>query len=116
MSHLALCLGCEVLECNDKSVYVVHIMLFVQSCNVCELLQGRGSELQQVQAKASSNEGILRDSRADLNLKKDEMDDLRHQLKQGLSRVYGQVGMHPCRASCSILCRIHTTCGCTHLS
>ncbi|KAL3148389.1 DNA repair protein rad50 [Trebouxia sp. C0009 RCD-2024] len=53
-------------------------------------LQNRSRELQQVQGKASSNEGILRDCRADLNLKRNEMDDLRHQLKQGLSRVYGQ--------------------------
>lgn len=57
-------------------------------------LQSRSSELQQVQARASSNEGVLRDCRADLNLKKNEMDDLRHQLKQGLTRVYGQVLTH----------------------
>ncbi|DBB04466.1 hypothetical protein WJX77_008210 [Trebouxia sp. C0004] len=54
-------------------------------------LQGRGSELQQMQGKAASNEGVLRDTRAELNLKKDEMEDLRHQLSQGLARVYGQV-------------------------
>ena len=28
---------------------------------------------------------------AELNVKKDEMEDLRHQLSQGLARVYGQV-------------------------
>ena len=46
-----------------------------------------------MQAKAASNEGVLRDTRAELNLKKDEMEDLKHQLSQGLARVYGQVNM-----------------------
>lgn len=55
------------------------------------LLQGRSSELQQVQAKVSSSEGILKDCNTNLNLKKNEIDDLRMQLKQGLDRVYGQV-------------------------
>lgn len=58
---------------------------------VCGILQGRSSELQQIQAKVSSNEGILKDCNKDLNLKRSEMDDLRMQLKQGLGRVYGQV-------------------------
>ena len=44
-----------------------------------------------MQGKAASNEGVLRDTRAELNLKKDEMEDLKHQLSQGLVRVYGQV-------------------------
>ena len=52
-----------------------------------------------MQGKAASNEGVLRDTRAELNLKKDEMEDLRHQLSQGLARVYGQVN-----ALLSMLC------------
>ncbi len=52
-----------------------------------------------MQGKAASNEGVLRDTRAELNLKKDEMEDLKHQLSQGLARVYGQVN-----APLSMLC------------
>ena len=69
-------------------------------------VQGRGSELQQVQARAASNEGVLKASRAELNLKRDEMDDLRHQLSQGLSRVYGQVSSFlTCMLSTLSVCR-----------
>ena len=69
-------------------------------------VQGRSSELQQVQARAASNEGVLKASRAELNLKRDEMDDLRHQLSQGLSRVYGQVSSFlTCMLSTLSVCR-----------
>lgn len=56
-------------------------------------LQNSSNELQQVQAKVSSNEGILKDCNKELILRKSEMDDLRVQLKQGLDRVYGQVSV-----------------------
>ena len=56
-------------------------------------MQGRNSELQQIQAKVSSSEGILKDCNKDLSLKRSEMEDLRKQLKQGLDRVYGQVSI-----------------------
>ena len=82
---------------NHLSNFLFFLFRFGNACYAYDdtelvvWLQSRNSELQQVQAKASSNEGVLRDCRADLNLKKNEMDDLRHQLKQGLTRVYGQV-------------------------
>ena len=53
-----------------------------------------------MQGKAASNEGVLRDTRAELNLKKDEMEDLKHQLSQGLARVYGQVNALLCTLCC----------------
>jgi len=76
-----------------------------------------------VQGKAASNEGILRDTRAELSLKKDEMEDLKHQLSQGLARVYGQVnallfamccGMH-LLACCLLACLPNCLCALTGL-
>ena len=55
-----------------------------------------------MQGKAASNEGILRDTRAELSLKKDEMEDLKHQLSQGLARVYGQVNALLSTSCCSL--------------
>lgn len=59
-----------------------------------------------MQARAASNEGVLKASHAELNLKRDEMDDLRHQLSQGLNRVYGQVSSFlTCMLSTLSMCR-----------
>ena len=55
-----------------------------------------------MQGKAASNEGILRGNRAGLNLKKVAMEDLRHQLSQGLARVYGQVNALLSTLCCSL--------------
>ncbi len=58
--------------------------------------------MQRVQGKAASNEGVPRDTGTELNLKKDDMEDLRHQLSQGLARVYGQVNALLSTSCCSL--------------
>ncbi len=55
-----------------------------------------------MQGKAASDEGVLKDTRTELNLQKDEMEDLRQQLSQGLPRVYGQVNALLSTSCCSL--------------